>query len=429
MCITHNIFVFKGGKNYMKNKKFFKGAVVLLLATLMIFSSVAIADTKVKNSNLEMYNTQSGGAQGSRGPVVWDNHMNYDGLITAQIDSAVPFSSEVADDFHFEEPTEVHDVHWVGAYWNGADYNLVHWPWEIKFYDDDGTGTKPGNLIGVFYFPVGSYTEILLEDTGDPATGIFYELSVDLEPSITFNPCNKYWVSFQAIGDYSPQSGVGYHFDPIKLHEGVLRSTYFGFPDWTDLSIVVPSDDKDLCFQLTGPEYVNPSIDVEKYVWDPKNQEWVDADDIASAVSIAIGKDVTFKIVIHNNGDCPLIDILVQDKMHDSLEFLATDPVADDVYYLEPYWYMTWFFPGPLDPCNIIEIYVTARVLGPDGSNDENYVLVQATSPDGQGVVDEDWCWINAKKTPISTDMPFFTWLQSHPKMFPILRQLLGLLF
>jgi hypothetical protein len=409
----------------IKRGKVLRGAVVLLIAVAMIFSSIAIADTQKAKPLLELKTEHEGTGIGSKGPVVWDNGMEYDGLFTSQFDESYPFESECADDFHFEEETEVTDIHWIAAYWNGEDYNTVHWPWRIRFYTDDGSGTKPNNLIADFIFDSTQYTETLIEDTGDPATGIYYEISVDLPVSVTLSACYKYWISIQGIGAFPPQSGWGIHYDPIKLHEGVFRSEFFEFPDWTDTSVVNPPDQRDFCFQLTTIP-CDPCIDVEKYVWDKNNQEWVDADDETSAIDLPVDEDITFKIVIHNCGDVDLYDIVVNDKMHDSLKYLAGDPEPDQFQYEPPYYYLYWYFPGPFNPCDIIELYITAKPVKPN-SYDFNYVEVLANGC-GNYVRDEDYCWVHGTKVPKTFDMPFVLRLfERFPNMFPLLRQILRL--
>ena len=58
---------------------------------------------------------------------------------------------------------------------------------------------------------------------------------------------------------------------------------------------------------------------------------------------------------------------------------------------------MLWYFPGPLDPCNTIEIYITAHVEGPHCSVDFNYVEVQAFSEcDPYYVYDWDYAYVHA---------------------------------
>ena len=409
-------------------KKKFYGAVVLFIAAAMVFSSVAIANTEVKEEDIELSTIHQGTANGALGPVVWDNGMDYDGICSAQYDTGVPFESECADDFHFEEDTEVFDVHWIAAYWNGDNYNQVHWPWEIIFYLDDGSGTAPGNVYaGPFQYDSTQYTEVLLEDTGDPASGIYYEISVDLPENILFPACYKFWISIQGIGDFSPQSGWAFHFDPIKLHEAVFRSVYFGYPDWTPWSTVAPPDQRDLCFQLTEFQPCDPCIDVEKYVWDNRNQAWVDADTETEALDVPICDEVTFKIVVHNCGDTDITNIKITDKMHMSLKYISADPEPDKVVQEDPDWIITWIFPGPLKPCETIEVYITAHVEGPECSNDYNHVFVEGEAC-GNQVSDEDWCWVHAIKKSKSANHPLLAWLENHLNMFPLLQKLLKLI-
>ena len=224
-----------------KESNILKEAVVFLIVISMVFSTVALANTKTQPQITTTSGHGSG--MGARGDIVWDNDMNYDGLCSAQLDAEITFESECADDFHFEEDIEVCDVHWIGGYW-GTDYNTTHWPWEIIFYINDGTGTAPGSIYaGPFTYNYGDYTETLIEDDGS----IYYEISVDLPQNILFPAYYKFWISIQGIGSYPPQSGWAYHFDPIKLHEAVFRSSYFGYPDWTNWSVVDPPDERDLC--------------------------------------------------------------------------------------------------------------------------------------------------------------------------------------
>ena len=309
--------------------KILKGAVVLLIAIAMIFSSVAIAKT-IKEKKIKLSTIHEGSGKVARDAIIWDNGMEYDGICAAQYDTAVPFEAECADDFHFEVDTEVCDVHWIGGYWNGDNYSTVHWPWEIIFYNDDGTGTAPGTLYaGPFQYDYCEYCETFIEDTGDTQSGIYYEFSVYLPENILFPAYNKFWISIQGIGDFPPQSGWAYHLDPLILHEAVFRSDYFGYPDWTDWNEILPPDQKAMCFQLTQKGPSEPSVDVEKYVWDPKNQQWDDADTESTALDIPICHDATFKIAIHNNGNIELTDITIKDKMHDSLKYIAGDPEPD----------------------------------------------------------------------------------------------------
>lgn len=241
----------------MRKGKILKKAVVLLTAVLLI-STFAVTANTVKNSTpIALSTSHEGSGSGARGDIVWDNGMDYSGLGAAQKDDQYPLYAECADDFQFEEDTEVCDVHWVGGYWNDATYNQVHWPWDITFYEDDGSGEKPGAVyLGPFQFDDTEYTETLIEDTG---TSIYYEFSVDLDENYIFYGGHKYWIAIQGVGYFPPQSGWGLHEDPITLHEAVFRSEVLGFPDWTD-SYDVFGYSADMCFQLTTKTSAAPAI-------------------------------------------------------------------------------------------------------------------------------------------------------------------------
>jgi hypothetical protein len=186
--------------------------------------------------------------------------------------------------------------------------------------------------------------------------------------------------------------------------------------------------DWDWCFRTFGDEECEPAIDIEKYVKDPDTQEWIDADTMSEALDLPICEDATFKIVVLNNGNCPLLFINVSDHMHDSLKFISADPEPKDVWY-DPAageWQMYWFFPGPLAPNDKIEIYVVAHVEGPECSTDYNWAHVGALCEHGIYVEDEDTCWVHAFRKSREINLPFFEFLKNHPNMFPILQFVLG---
>jgi hypothetical protein len=410
-------------------RKKFLGAGVMLIAIALVFSSIAIADTKeieletmstentniVQQTNIKQVNPQ-------RGPIIWDNGGTTatSSLYSSQNDTCYPFVSQVADDFHFDEDTEVWDVHWYGGFWGGDPFDPCDF-W-IFFYNDDGSGTQPTGAgmadpaptaIAAYFFP--GVTGMPLDPNG------FYSYEVNLDPPFFAEACKKYWIAIQAVFCFPPQWGWA-NTDGIQLAPATQGFPVLNLPFWTNIDPEV-----DMAYYLTGEEGCDPCINVEKYAWDKNNQEWVDADDEATALDVLVKTDVTFKIVIHNCGDTDITNIIVRDKMHDSLEFKAGDPDPDEVYYEEPYWYMNWFFPGPLKPCETIEIYITALVRGPVCSYDFNYVLVEGEAC-GNTIRDEDYCWIHAKPTGKTANYPFLNWLENNPHMFPMLRVLLKLM-
>jgi uncharacterized repeat protein (TIGR01451 family) len=410
-------------------KKKLLGAGVLFIAIFLVLSSIAIADTK--DIELEtMSTTHTNEIQPSHekvvksqdGPIIWDNGGTTasSNLYSSQNDTCYPFVSQVADDFHFEEVTPIHDVHWFGGFWGGDPFDPCDF-W-IFFYKDDGTGSQPTGAgmndpaptaVAAYFFP--GVTGMPLDPNG------FYSYKVILDPPFIAEPCEKYWIAIQAAFCFPPQWGWA-NTGGIQLAPAVQGFPVLGTEFWTPLDPEV-----DMAWHLTGEETCEPCIDVEKYVWDKNNQEWIDADTESEALDVPICDEVTFKIVVHNCGDTDITDIIIDDKMHDSLKFISGDPEPDEAVYEEPFWYLKWFFPGPLAPCETIEVYITAHVEGPECSYDFNHVLVEGKCC-GNTLQDEDEAWVHAIKKSKSVNMPFLAWLESHPNMFPLLQKLLKLI-
>jgi hypothetical protein len=227
---------------------------MMALSVLVLFTATAVSATfepEISISTGEFSGMQflDSGGGASEYNVIWDNGMNFDGMISSQND-LMGFDCLPADDFSFTEKQIVRDVHWIGGYWNfysePHDANFV---WEITFYNDNGTGNQPGAVIAAFYF---LNAETHVTKIFNTSTSIYYNYSVDLPTPIEFEANTKYWVSIQGIGYFPPQSGWAYHYSPLLLHEAVAKSAYFGYPDWTNVSEFSPPLTRDMCFQLTG---------------------------------------------------------------------------------------------------------------------------------------------------------------------------------
>jgi hypothetical protein len=245
-----------------------KKYLVFSLAIILTLSIGLMADLGDRQENQPSDLTSPKVAQadqtawkgGDSRAVVWDNGMAYVGILTAQ-QEAIPdgLDSEPADDFMFASDQLVNDVHWIGGYWNGPPDD-GDFDWIVRFYGDDGTGTQPGALIGTYPYPNANVNETWL--SGSPGAANFYSYSVNLPATLTFLAGTKYWISIQGQGNTSPQSGWAYHEDPdILLHEAVIRSVYFGIPNWTNTSAALGYP-VGMCFQLTYEEQ-------EECQWNP----------------------------------------------------------------------------------------------------------------------------------------------------------------
>jgi hypothetical protein len=144
-----------------KNRIFLRGAVVLFIVAVLVFSSVAIANTKSK-TQLEIFGTGHGTGESSKGNVVWDNGMHYTALIASQWDVNTKLDPIGADDFQFEETTVVTDAHWIGGYWNPPEDG--DFDWNVSFYTDRGDGMAPGAKIYEHVFLNSEVHETFIED-------------------------------------------------------------------------------------------------------------------------------------------------------------------------------------------------------------------------------------------------------------------------
>lgn len=258
----------------MKNiKNILKEAGVLLIGAILICSSVAVmATTNGGNEIIDisskivtpLVNIEPSFFQGDC--VVWDNiNPYYKAAYHAQDDppETAQWDSFPADDFQFDEETDVHWVWWAMCYWNcnyadgPKDY---HYDWNITFYKDDGTGNRPGDIYA------GPFTiadaDIFKSKEVANETGLSYGwwaayMGVLFSEPVTFLSDTKYWISIYSIGPHYPQSGWychnGSYGYPIKLHEGVFKSSQWGYPDWTDFTIV-GGEPLDMAFILGGEQ-------------------------------------------------------------------------------------------------------------------------------------------------------------------------------
>ena len=359
----------------------------------MVLSTVVVTanTTKLQTESLMTHITGQGSKyQGdNRGVILWDNGMHYSGLVSCQWDATSGLDSLAADDFHFEVTTVISDVHWISGYWNpGEDGDF---DWNVSFYMDRGDGNAPGAKIYKQVFPNAEVHETFIEEISGT---LYFSYWVDLVDPIPFTGGEKYWISIQGVGAFPPQSGMAGHNDTIVLHQDVFKSVYFGYPDWVNIEEIldVPADG---CFQLTGDgEPVVPDLDC-------------DGDLLGDEV--APGAKVNGTFVVINAGD--------------------TGSMLEWEVLSVPTWGINWtFIPdgGFVGTTTSEEVFV--EVEAPDEKNKEfegDIVLVNSKNA-------ADTCSIHMiLKTPRSrafnTFPLFLRFLENHPYMFPMLRQLLGL--
>jgi hypothetical protein len=242
---------------------------ILSIAAALIISSISVtADIEKKIQNVDINFIKELDSI-NNGPIVWDNVMDFSGFMHSQWDENKQFDFYHADDFEFDETTEVADIQWRGGYW-GEDYQTAGFDWCISFYYHNITTGKPEgfpqtpSFSGPYCF---KWSEIEKEIINDTGTAIYYEFSVDLEETILFESGQQYWISIWAEGSIPPQSGWCYH-KTYLLNPAVLGSDYFGFPYWTP-GLDVQGFDFDMAFQLTAP--LEPLPPTPPYIDGPRN--------------------------------------------------------------------------------------------------------------------------------------------------------------
>ena len=185
---------------------------------------------------------------------------------------------------------------------------------------------------------------------------------------------------------------------------------YAGEPPFTDGDVILigngvvcTNEDLIRCFEPKGnflgldalavvvEEACEPSIEVDKQVWDTNRQTWVEK------TTARIDDTVTFQSTIHNDGTCcPLYNIAVTDVLPACLDYAGS--VQSNIKQNEPEVTnnkeLKWFFEGPLNPCETITISYKARVVN-CGEN-ENVQRVEAVcEKTGVEVYAEDRAIVN----------------------------------
>jgi hypothetical protein len=226
---------------------------IISITVVMFLSSLSVtADIEKKFKNINT-NLDFDSKPFNIGPIVWDNGLDFSGLMHAQWDESKQFDFYLADDFQFDEDTEVADIHWIGGFW-GEDYQSATFDWCISFYNHNNSSDSPEgspqspSFSGPHCF---AWSDLGIEIINDTGSSIYYKFSIDLEETLIFESGQKYWISIWAEGVSPPQSGWGYHKDYL-LYPAVLGSSYFSFPFWTP-GINVQGFDFDMAFQLTAP--------------------------------------------------------------------------------------------------------------------------------------------------------------------------------
>jgi hypothetical protein len=191
--------------------------------------------------------TFSGGAP-SLDPVIWDNGPADGFAHASQIDVTYPLNAQCADDFWFNDPMVVTDVHWIAGWWNGPPNYVNPVDYYIFFYADDG-GVPTGSglsdpevtALATYFFPSLLGTMIGTDTFSYEAT---------LSPGFVCDPGVKYWIALVPAFAFPPQSGL-VSTSSVTGAYGKQGAPAIGMPFWTG-----PTTPTDFNFILTGIPHV-----------------------------------------------------------------------------------------------------------------------------------------------------------------------------
>jgi hypothetical protein len=250
----------------MNTTTILRKAGVLLLMTLLVFSSGVVATNTLPDKEHSTVQGINSGAAPLTRDLVWDNvvgvHGSLGGIIVATVRTeGIAFP---ADDFQLGSEATVESIFWQGGYFQcqlaqgQMDYQ---WDWRVIFWSDDGTGDHPGSEIYNQTIPDAAITREHWYDYTHPTNGNTYwvaNYSTELPVPITFEANTKYWVTVQGIQTPNtyPQACWSRHNitdGGILLHEAEILAAYWGYSTWTDISVLVTDQlPHDLNYQLFG---------------------------------------------------------------------------------------------------------------------------------------------------------------------------------
>jgi hypothetical protein len=286
-------------------------------------------------------------------------------------------------------PDDMGSTNFYGQGW--YFYEWYSW-WNMWFYDNPFTYDQVKEIFLNFY----------IEEVGPSAYAEF-----------AINWSTPEWDELEMGRPPLPSDGnedlyIGREVFPVNPGPNSIPFTLPFNPEWVSIDfraidVIINGwiqhecvgTSMDMAFVITGPE-CTPSIDAEKQVCDEENQAWVDS------IDMDVCNNAEFLITIHNDGTCcDLTDIVIEDFMDASLEFVSAEPPPDYVDPVPDGTLLGWSFPGPLPPCNTIDITVIAHVVGPACHLDSNYIFVHgACVEQGIEVYDEDVAYVHATGEP-----------------------------
>jgi uncharacterized repeat protein (TIGR01451 family) len=290
---------------------------------------------------------------------------------------------------YYDDGTSLFGWYYYPYYWPDI------WWWNIWFYDHPFDFEKYKEIYVSFYcdpiapvwFVINVATDYwflegekgrppLPRDLPDPQ---YEDICIDRLPSpyepIQVEPgFNEFWFT---IPDYNPEwISIDFMGTDFVIYDGMIVHQCLP-PE--------PKNSLDLAFVITGEPICDPCINLDKHVWHPVEESWVEE------IEACICENVSFNITICNCGTCNLTDIIVTDTLPDCLEY-----VDGSSTWFEPKQsgnILTWDFSNhpiiePLEPNWCFAIIFDAHVI----SEDENINCAEVYADSSKGIVFDSNC-------------------------------------
>jgi uncharacterized repeat protein (TIGR01451 family) len=160
--------------------------------------------------------------------------------------------------------------------------------------------------------------QVWASTTGDPNS--FEQVNINGMNEERAIPVDIGSLFFMGIDQYGVRTFAEFNG---SLHLGTAS-----FGDWIDKAIALEAENFSTNFseyvgceiwRTDGSTYTPPTVEVDKTVWDPASEAWIDAD--LEPFFANVTDTVRFNVTIHANGTYNLTDFVVIDFLSSSLEY------------------------------------------------------------------------------------------------------------
>jgi hypothetical protein len=222
-----------------------------ILIVVVLAASAAVAAPRLATSRSLSSNGGTEWESAKEVVVKWTQLPEASGVaVTSEQALDVGIVSECADDFLCVDGAPIVAVEWWGVDFTGGlvDYFV------IRFYAP-AAGDHPGALL--YEEECHAFTQELMEGQLDR-----YHYYAALPSAFDPDRDNSYWISVQAVHQHDQWFWLECADGELWDDEGVVRSEYFGYPDWVSVADATGTS-REFSFVL----YADVTSPVEATTW------------------------------------------------------------------------------------------------------------------------------------------------------------------